>query len=305
MSSIKDRVKGFVERYVDLAMDAAGEAEFRDDIPGDIPQRIQYIVNEKILLKDAPKVKQYVNAPARKIFTKNKGLGNVVFSRGDTAGKRMVDAAFTQPGVQTGMKIDMKLKPQYTMDQIRESYRNSLNLGSLHGRGIGGTIGLEDGRKMVYINREALRNPAVQKAFGVKGFRDAQRNVLRHEAFHNIPVIGQSEILAHIAGGTAVGGNIFNRVKAIEGGVGAKAKYLAKGLGAKGKSMGRSYLNLWMARPDRALLEHAILGAGIYGGVKAGKAIKGSIDKRKKKQTASSVDKVAMKLASLAANSNK
>lgn len=290
MSSIKDRVKGFVERYVDLAMDAAGEAEFRDDIPGDIPQRIQYIVNEKILLKDAPKVKQYVNAPARKIFTKNKGLGNVVFLRGDTAGKRMVDAALTQ---------------QYTMDQIRESYRNSLNLGSLHGRGIGGTIGLEDGRKMVYINREALRNPAVQKAFGVKGFRDAQRNVLRHEAFHNIPVIGQSEILAHIAGGTAVGGNIFNRVKAIEGGVGAKAKYLAKGLGAKGKSMGRSYLNLWVARPDRALLEHAILGAGIYGGVKAGKAIKGSIDKRKKKQTASSVDKVAMKLASLAANSNK
>lgn len=225
MSSIKDRVKGFVERYVDLAMEDAGvDAKFRDDILGDIPQRIQYIMNENMLLKDAPKVKQYVNAPAR---------------------------------------------------------------------------------KMVYINREALRNPAVQKAFGVKGFRDAQRNVLRHEAFHNIPVIGKSEILAHIAGGTAVGGNIFNRVKAIEGGVGAKTKYLAKGLGAKGKSMGRSYLNLWMARPDRALLEHAILGAGIYGGVKAGKAIKGSIDKRKKKQTASSVDKVAMKLASLAANSNK
>lgn len=166
MSSTKDRVKGFVERYVDLAMEDAGvDAKFRDDFLGDIPQRIQYIMNENMLLKDAPKVKQYVNAPA--------------------------------------------------------------------------------------------------------------------------------------------GGNIFNRVKAIEGGVGAKTKYLAKGLGAKGKSMGRSYLNLWMARPDRALLEHAVLGAGIYGGVKAGKAIKGSIDKRKKKQTASSVDKVAMKLASLAANSNK
>lgn len=93
MSSTKDRVKGFVERYVDLAMEDAGvDAKFRDDFLGDIPQRIQYIMNENMLLKDAPKVKQYVNAPAR---------------------------------------------------------------------------------KMVYINREALRNPAVQKAFGVKGFRDA------------------------------------------------------------------------------------------------------------------------------------
>jgi len=89
-----------------------------------------------------------------------------------------------------------------------------------------------DGRVVInrgYINREDI-GPV------------ARRKILMHEKFHTKPIIGSSELLAHLYGGF----------------VGPKKHKL--------KHVLREYDRLWHTRPIRSGLEHgAVVGAGLLG----------------------------------------
>ena len=82
------------------------------------------------------------------------------------------------------------------------------------------------------------------------------REALVHEKFHLKPIVGQSEILAHIAGGLGR-----------KGGVGHK---LLRGAA--------SYGHLWRTRPLRALGEHGLIVGAPLGIAKAISGKKGKDD---------------------------
>lgn len=109
--------------------------------------------------------------------------------------------------------------------------------------GIGGTIA---GGKS-YIDR------------GMAGrFPGGVRDVVNHEAFHLKPVVGNSETLAHIVGGLRSRKGVISPMAAV-----------------------KSYGHLWKTRASRALLEHGIVGGGVYGAAKGVGALAASDDRYK------------------------
>lgn len=84
--------------------------------------------------------------------------------------------------------------------------------------------------------KELKKDPDTIKRFG----KELTRTVVAHEKFHTLPIVGQSETLAHIAGGLAPKKNkLSNAVK--------------------------QYRHVWETRPGRVGLEHALAGGATYG----------------------------------------
>lgn len=93
------------------------------------------------------------------------------------------------------------------------------------------------------------------KSYTRRGLRGKDlREVVNHEEFHLKPIIGNSETLAHIAGGA-------RRTK-------------GKAFDAKGAT--KSYAHLWKTRPGRAAIEHGAAGTAGVAGYSGVKSIKGN-----------------------------
>lgn len=110
-------------------------------------------------------------------------------------------------------------------DKMRNAFKNT---GIIYG----GTVAEGAKGKRVYVNRGTLK-----KGFGL-------REIVHHEAFHNIPIIGKSEIAAHFVGGARSKKGTFDPAEGI-------------------KRIG----HLHKTRPDRMGLEIGAMGAA--GGIGA------------------------------------
>ena len=156
-----------------------------------------------------------------------KKLPNVIFYNGSTATENMYKAVINQKPIKALRKLLSKQDwDERVAPVLRPIYAE-----------IAGTV---SGKK-VHINKNLLykKNPwYLDDGMGL-------RDIVNHEKFHTLPVIGPSESLAHIYGG------VFSKKKdtvmgKIRGGV-------------------RGYRHLWETRPGRATVELSAAGGSVVG----------------------------------------
>jgi len=155
-----------------------------------------------------------------------KKLPKIIFYKGSKTPENMYKAMKNQKQ----LKAMSKLYPKRVWDEhVTPALRH------LSGHAVGTVSG-----KRVHINKDLVDKMKRE------GRKLNLREVVNHEKFHTLPVIGPSETLAHIYGGafSKKKDTIFGRIRG----------------GARG------YRHLWKTRPLRAPLELAAAGGSVVGG---------------------------------------
>jgi hypothetical protein len=141
--------------------------------------------------------------------------------------------------------VDLASKGIAKANNISKGKAKDMVLNELRYMTLGGTISKGKKGTRSYIDPEALK-----KVFKDPKKSPSLRNIIHHEEFHRrVPILGQSELLAHTWGG-------LNQTK------GPRYKNIGQA--------GRDLKMLFQARPGRALMETAAVGgAGIGAGIGA------------------------------------
>jgi hypothetical protein len=152
----------------------------------------------------------------------------------DVISDKLTRIAARQPFFEGVSKLADRVEPG-TLGRTRDEFRKSLlNHNKKTGNTILGTVAKGSKGKRSYVNRAAVSGRGKSKM--------GLREIAHHEGFHNIPVVGRSEVAAHFVGGL-------------------RSK--------KGKlSVGEGLSRIGHAaatRPTRVAAEVAIAGGGIYG----------------------------------------
>jgi hypothetical protein len=142
-----------------------------------------------------------MGAPAIKKFA------SIVFLRGPRVDKNMARAAAFSGGL-----ITRGVRKSLGVPRVIKSVLDTLEHkgGSITGTAIAGRFG----KSRVFINRESFHQKRlmksimedVDKSLGIQFVKSGtgpknMREIIHHETFHTLPVLGRSEILAHFYGG--------------------------------------------------------------------------------------------------------
>lgn len=158
--------------------------------------------------------------------------------------KEMASATMRHPLMKALFGVDKfiaKTEGKSEFGAVRKTYKSLAK--KLSGRKAAGTIFPTPKGKSIAISKESWKN------LGPQG----RRNILAHEAFHaNMPILGQSEILAHIYGGAKAG------------------KTLKKSLKGATQQLGHAI----RTRPAKVAIEAGLAAAGTAGAVIGTKKVK-------------------------------
>lgn len=155
----------------------------------------------------------------------------------DVVSDKLTKIAARQPFFEGISKLADRVEPG-TLGRTRDEFRKSLrDHNKKTGNTILGTVARGSKGKRSYVNRAAVSGPEKSKM--------GLREIAHHEGFHNIPVVGRSEVAAHFVGGLR-----------------SKKGKLSVGTGMS--RIGHAAAT----RPTRVAAEAAVAGGGIYGASK-------------------------------------